>query len=167
MRFLSKVSILLVFCMVLGVFAVNSAELPEWTKGIKVGSAGEVTIFGMNAQASLYYCPRTAEWPTAYTYEVISAYDRFLYVRVGASTKDLFQTDARICGLAGLDIMKIDDMLDKYCGLKTFGEPVQMVENWFISTFGKELKINFLITYDEVNKWTAGIGGDIIDLIPK
>lgn len=159
------------FLMVLGLFlagfSVFAAELPEWAKGIKVGPEGEVTIFGVNAQASLFYCPRTTEWPTAYTYEVISAYNRFLYARIGAATNSMFQADVRLCGLAGMDILKIDDMLDKYCGLKTFGQPIMAVENLFNSVFKKELKINFLITYDEVNKWTAGIGGDIIDLLPK
>jgi hypothetical protein len=155
------------FLMIFLAFNISAGELPEWTKGIKVGSDGEVTIFGMNAQASLYYTPRDQKWPTAYTYEVISAYDRFLYARIGASTKDMFQTNANLCLLAGIDIFKIDDMLDKYCGLKTFGEPIQAVENAWQNIFKTELKVNFLVSYDPTDGAYAGIGGDIIDLIPK
>jgi hypothetical protein len=161
---------LVLMVLVMSIFvslSIQAGELPEWTKGIKVGSDGGVTIFGMNAQASLYYTPRDQKWPTAYTYEIISAYDRFLYARIGASTTDMFQTDGRLCLLAGIDIFKIDDMLDKYCGLKTFGEPIQAVENAWQNIFKTELKVNFLVSYDPTDGAYAGIGGDIIDLIPK
>jgi hypothetical protein len=158
---------LIVFCLIFASFSVFAAELPEWTKGIKIGPNGEVTLFGLNTQASLCYFPRSGEWPTAYTYEFVSAYDRFLYARAGATTNDMFQTDARLCILAGIDLFKIDNMLDKYCGMKTFGEPIKAVENVWATIFKAELKINFLVTYDQIKGCYAGVNGDIIDLIPK